>query len=192
MFLSMLTPEKNYKNKIAKSQRVSEKSKINSLIKDLVSKDGHLQREAREALAFIGKPAVPPLIALLKDPDDDVRWEAAKALALISDPCAVPALVEALEDHNFGVRWIAADGLVNIGREALPPLLKALIERSSSAILRNGAHHVLYGLGKRGLKDLVAPLLAALEGAEPEVEVLGSAYSALDRLRGPGTARSAN
>ena len=112
MFLSMLTPEKDYKNKIAKSQRVSEKSKINSLIKDMVSKDGHLQRQAREALAFIGKPAVPPLIALLKDPDDDVRWEAAKALALISDPDAVPALIEALEDHNFGVRWIAADGLV--------------------------------------------------------------------------------
>ncbi len=149
--------------------------------------------EARETLAFIGKPAVPALMGLLKDPDEDVRWEAAKTLALISDPGAASEFVTALEDHNFGVRWIAAEGLINIGQEALPPLLHALIQRSDSPILRRGAHHVLSGLAKQGVnKNVVGPVLKALEGVEPEVEVLGSAYNALDRLKSAEAARLAS
>jgi HEAT repeat protein len=54
--------------------------------------DGVVRREARLALVFIGKPAVDPLIPLLQDPDDDVRWEAAKALLrFLASPAATPA-----------------------------------------------------------------------------------------------------
>jgi HEAT repeat protein len=187
---SMLIPDKNHKNPAAKSLRSLEKSRINTLTRNLRSKDGHLMRESRESLAFIGKSAVPPLIMLLKDPDEDVRWEAAKTLALISDPEAASELVAALEDRNFGVRWIAAEALINIGREALPPLLHALIRHSDSPILRNGAHHVLSGLARKGFKTIVGPILAALEGVEPEVVVLGSAYTALDRLKEFGAIHS--
>jgi len=169
-----------------------EKTTINSLIRNLRSKEGPLMRQARESLAFIGKPAVPALIQILKDPDDDIRWEAAKTLALINDSGTAPELVSALQDHNFGVRWIAAEGLVNIGREALFPLLHSLVNHPDSAVLRSGAHHVLSGLARKGFKEVVGPLLAALEGAEPEVEILGSAYSALDRLKDFESARSSS
>jgi HEAT repeat protein len=56
-------------------------SKIKHLTADLRRNDGTVRREARQALVFLGKPAVDLLIPLLKDSDDDVRWEVVKALA---------------------------------------------------------------------------------------------------------------
>ena len=52
---------------------------IKSLLANLRSRDGIVRQKAREALTSIGKQAVRHLIPLLKDPEDDVRWEAAKA-----------------------------------------------------------------------------------------------------------------
>ena len=65
-------------------------------------------------------------------------------------------------------------------------MLEALIKRSDSVWLREGAHHVLHDLSKGDLelKDLVAPVIAGLEGIEPEVEVLEPANTALDKLKG--------
>jgi HEAT repeat protein len=143
-----------------------------------------VRQEARETLTLIGKQAVRPLIPLLKDMEDDVRWGAAKALADIADARAASNLVATLEDHNFGVRWLAAGGLINIDRDALEPLLKALIKRPESIWLREGAHHVLHDLSKRGLKDLLTPVLAALEGSYPEIGIHEPALKALQRLRG--------
>ena len=61
-------------------------SRIKRLIADLRSYDGVVRREARQTLVFIGKWAVDSLIPLLKDSDDEVRWEAAKVLAEIAVP----------------------------------------------------------------------------------------------------------
>ena len=57
-----------------------------------------MRHKARETLMSIGKQAVGHLIPLLKDPEDDVRWEAAKALADIVDVRAASGLVATLED----------------------------------------------------------------------------------------------
>ncbi len=161
-------------------------SKIKSLIKDLRNGDGVVRQEARRTLEFIGKQAVRQLIPLLKDPNDDVRWEAAKALADIVDLRAASELLATLEDSNFGVRWLAAEGLIAIGRDSLLPLFEALTKCPESVWLREGAHHVLHDLSKgdRELKDLVAPVIAALEGTEPEIMVVDPAYAALDKLKG--------
>jgi HEAT repeat protein len=178
---------KNYEKKDKKAQDSGDTlSKIKSLIANLRSEDGIVRHKAREALTFIGKQAVRHLIPLLKDPDDDVRWEAAKALSEIADPRAVSELVATLEDHNFGVRWLAAEGLIAIGGDALIPLLEALRKRSDSVWLREGAHHVLHDLAKGDLdlKDLVAPVIAGLEGVDPEIEVHEPVLKALQGLRG--------
>jgi HEAT repeat protein len=178
---------KNYKKKEKKAQGSSDTlSQIKSLIDDLRSEDGIVRHKARGALTFIGKRAVPELIPLLRDPNDDVRWEAAKALSEIIAPTAASDLVATLDDHNFGVRWLAAEGLIAIGRGALPPLMKALTKHSDSAWLREGAHHVLHDLANKGpeVKDFVAPVITALEGIEPEIGVVEPAYAALDKLKG--------
>jgi len=176
----------NYERKRGKASVSAEMlSKIKPLIADLRSKDGAVRREARHKVVFIGGPAVDFLIPLLKDTDDDVRWEVTKALAEIADPKAASDLVGLLMDHNFGVRWVAAEALISIGREALKPLLKKLTEHPESSWLQRGAHHVLHDLAKKApdLKELVGPVITALEGFEAEIGCLGPAYGALDKLR---------
>jgi HEAT repeat protein len=178
---------KNYEKKEKKAQGSRDAlSKIESLIANLRSGDGIVRHKARETLTSIGKRAVRQLTPLLKDANDDVRWEAAKALAEIADPKAASKLVATLEDHNFGVRWLAAEGLIALGEDALIPLLEALIKRSDSVWLREGAHHVLHDLSKGDLdlKDLVAPVIAGLEGVDPEIEVHEPVLEALEQLRG--------
>jgi hypothetical protein len=183
----MLTVE-NYESKGEKAVVSGETiSKIRSWMADLHSDDGPVRREARRTLAFVGKPAVDLLLPLLKDPDDDVRWETAKALAEIADPKAAYDLVGLLVDHNFGVRWVAAEALMAIGRDSLEPLLERLTEQPESAWLRRGAHHVLRVLARKApdLRELVGPVITALEGFEPEIGCLEPAYAALEGLRGP-------
>ena len=183
----LMIKSKNYGKREKKAQGSRDAfSQIKSSIANLSSEDGIVRHKARQTLTSIGKQAVRPLIPLLKDPNDDVRWEAAKALAEIADPRAASELVATLEDHNFGVRWLAAEGLIALGQDALIPLLETLIKRSDSVWQREGAHHVLHDLSKGDLelKDLVAPVIAGLEGIEPEVAVLEPANTALDKLKG--------
>jgi hypothetical protein len=108
-----------------------------------------------------------------------------RTLADIADARACLDLVAALEDPNFGVRWLAAEGLISIGRNALRPLMKALTKRSGSAWLREGAHHVLHDLAGKDLEveDLVRPVIAGLEGIEPEIGGMEAAYAALHQLK---------
>ncbi len=77
------------------------------------------------------------------------------------------------------MRWLAAEGLIRMRKASLKPIFQALIERSDSKWLREGAHHVLHALAKSGLDDRVAPVLAALEGIEPTATVPNAA-GALD------------
>jgi hypothetical protein len=117
---------------------------INSLIADLSSKDGLVRKCARLCLVARGKRAVPYLIEALSEPDWQVQWEAANALGKICDPRAVHVLVRSSENKVFEVRWLACEGLIALRREALVPLLEALIKCSDSPRLRESAHHVLH------------------------------------------------
>jgi HEAT repeat protein len=159
----------------------ADSTSLDSLLAALGSYDGVARQRARQDLVAIGGPAVAPLIEALTDPNDDVRWEAAKALGQIGDPAAA-ALVSVLEDENSGIRWLAAEGLIALGREGLVPLLRALEQRSDSVWLREGAHHVLHDLARGDLEDVLSPVLAALDGIEPTMEVPWAARAALDAL----------
>jgi HEAT repeat protein len=162
---------------------------VSALVTDLGSKDGLVRVRARNSLVAIGEQAVGPLVKALASKKQWIRWEAAKALGQISDPTAVEALVKALEDEVFDVRWLAAEGLINLGRGALPPLLHALAERSDSEWLREGTHHIFHDLvkGRPDLKDVLQPVLAALEDIEPSLEAPIAAEAALNNLtRGEG------
>jgi len=172
-------------NNVSRASTVDSKA-IPALIGVLSGNDGLARQEARESLVDIGRPAVAPLTEALAAPDSNyrLRWEAAKALSQLEDPEAAPVLVNALEDESFGVRWLAAEGLISLGQDALAPLLEALVQCSDSAVLREGAHHVLRMLNESDLhSQLVAPVLAALEDVEPIVQVPVAAHTALDVLK---------
>ncbi len=158
---------------------------IRTLMDVLCDRHTLKRQRARLSLVDIGSPAVPYLVQALEDPDSEecTRWEAAKALSDIGDPAAAPALVNVLgQDELFGIRWLAAEGLIALGRKGLVPLLNALIQRSDSTWLREGAHHVLRTLAQEGLYAQVAPVLVALEDIEPAVQVPPAARAALDAL----------
>jgi len=108
--------------------------------------------KARQYLVAIGEPAVSPLVEALAHRNQWVRWETAKSLGQIDSPAAAQALVRALEDDMFDVRWLAAKGLLTVGRDALVPLLHALLERSDSELLREGAHHIFHDLARGALE----------------------------------------
>jgi hypothetical protein len=160
-----------------------------SHLADLRNRDGVRREFAREAIVSLGRQAVDPLTKLLADPNHQIRWEAAKALSEIADPKSASALVSSLEDREFDIRWLSAIGLIAIGKDSLVPLLEALARRSESVWLREGAHHVFHDLSKKGFMDLAAPILTALEGTEPGIEVQGPAKAALAKLRPKGWKR---
>jgi hypothetical protein len=155
---------------------------IKSLVAALGSQDGQVRVRARKSLVAIGGQAVKPLVKALASKKEWVRWEAAKTLGQIGDPAAVQALVKALEDKMFDVRWLAAEGLISTGREALAPLLRALMEHPDSPWLREGMHHVLHDVEKGDLTEILQPVIVALEGFEPAVEAPLAAETALKAL----------
>ncbi len=140
---------------------MSTADKISELIDELRSKDGAKRARARVSLVKLGKPAVPPLIGLLSDKKELVRWEACKALGNIKDPKAIGPLVDALSDPGIDIRWLAAKGLIALGKGSIMPLLQALKLDFDSVPLREGAHHVLQGLQRQKL--LNAKTVAVLD-----------------------------
>jgi HEAT repeat protein len=175
----------NHTNRVSEGLDLADPAMIHSLIAALKSDDGRAREAARQGLVAIGKPAVRPLIQALDNPNHYVRWEATKALGEIGDPAAAGALVRTMEDDpRFEVRWLAAEGLITLGIDGLPPLLQALVERSDSVWLLEGARHVLHVLAREGLGPLVSPVLTALVDMEPELEVPEAASIALDKLTG--------
>jgi HEAT repeat protein len=158
------------------------KTDIASLVAALASQDRVTRQTARETLVGLGHPAVAPVILLLNDRNDHVRWEAAKTLAEIGDPAAGEPLVNTLEDRDAGIRWLAAEGLIRMRRACLRPLLHALTERPDSVWLRDGARHVLRSLGKMELAEGMEPVLKALGDIEPVAIVPVAARQALDTL----------
>jgi len=181
-------------DKIVSRNDPGKQANIPMLIADLGNNDGSVRVRARATLVYIGAQAVEPLMLALKDQNWHMRWEAAKALGEIGDPRSAPTLVSALEDVRSGIRWLAAVGLIAIGREALPPLLQALIDRSDSEWLREGAHHVfrawqkekeraeLHTKADEEMSHLVSPVLKALEEVEPVIATPPAAQAALDAL----------
>ena len=157
---------------------------LESLMDMLENKDGVVRQKAREALVELGKPAVSSLTqTLLNSRQDQVRWEAAKALGGINDTRSVPSLVQALEDNNSDVAWAAADALKTFRKAAWPPLLQALIKsKSESVALRKGAHHVLAGQSEDGFNDLLATLLKALESSSAPESSAVAAHEILKRM----------
>jgi len=156
---------------------------IEFAISELANKSGFARVDAREYLVSMKDKAIPHLTEALKSKNQEVRWEAAKALAKIGDPAASQALINALEDKMFDVRWIAAEGIIGIGRKALIPLLSALTKHGESIWLREGAHHVIHDLMRKDLKAVFGPVLDAIEEPEGKLAVPLAAEKALTELK---------
>jgi len=105
-------------------------------------------------------------------------------LAWPTYPRAAPAPLVTSEDEGFDIRWLAAEGQITLGPVGAAPLLAALAEKADSVYLREGAHPVMYDLSHRGLKDPLPPVMAALEGVDPKIEIPEPARKARFALGG--------
>jgi HEAT repeat protein len=87
--------------------------------------DADLRNSAMEVLVRFGKQAVPKLLMLLRDENEEVRNFSAVMLGDIASREAVGPLIEALRDSDANVSHAAAEALGKIGdRSALLPLLE--------------------------------------------------------------------
>lgn len=137
----------------------------------------------RRALTILGRlkarPAVMPLIKILKLTDGSERELIPWVLGLIGDGRAYGPLVAALHDGKSRVARNAAVGLGLLGdARALTPLLTAL--GSDDLVVRRGAAE---GLGALGQREAVLPLIQALR--DPIGEVRYEAVLALARIGDP-------
>ncbi len=161
----------------------SDQTTVESTIDALRSKHVAEREKAREKLIALGHAAVIPLLHKLTDPDEHVRWEAAKVLEGIADPASADALADALHDESAGVRWTAGEALIAIGWEGCKQVLVALLRKSDSTVLCTAAHHVLSHFAKTKSGECLKPVLDRLQGAEPAVSVPPAALTALGHLR---------
>jgi len=101
-----------------------------SLIKLLRHRNFDIQWQAAEALARIGKEAIPELLRALKTPYIDIRLGAIEALGDIGHPDAVNDLIHVIRaDPNSEIRWAGALMLGQIGdSRAIEPLTQLLKE----------------------------------------------------------------
>jgi len=121
--------------------------------------------------------AVADLIALLEDPDAEVREESALALGRIGTPPAVDALLARLEDPQTDLGPEILKGLRKAGdRRAVPALIQHL--HKGTPEIREEAARTLGVLGDARAAE---PLLEVLYGAEEE-RVAAAAAEALARL----------
>ncbi len=98
---------------------------VDSILENAVRDDDHadLRNGAMEVLVAFGESAVPMLLELLRDDNEEVRNFSTVMLGDIGSPTAVEPLSAALQDLDANVRHGAAEALGKIGDlRAVEPL----------------------------------------------------------------------
>jgi HEAT repeat protein len=138
-----------------------------------------LNKTIKKALAQIGKASVAPLVIALKDPDWDLRCNAAEILGKIKDPRAVEPLIAALKDKSSPVRVQAASALGEIkDPRAAEPLIAVLKDKNCS--VRESA---VWALGEMKVPRSVEPLIASLKDDDENVRI--RVIKALGKIKAP-------
>ncbi len=157
------------------------------LVKSLEGTENQVRAQAAQALGNIGaeaKPAIPALLKLLRDEQNDVTsGMLADALAKIGPPAKqdIGLLREAIKDPNTKVRAYAAASIGALGPDA-GSLLALLVKAASDkhAEVRQNAVRSLGKMGGNGKDTIVPALTTALQDSEHEVRV--AAAQALENM----------
>ncbi len=172
----------NESNSMAAQIDRTDDKNIAFLIAALGSKDPHNREQSREALVATGHAAVIPLIEKLKSSNDQVCWEAAKALGEIKDVSAAIALAETLDHDNGDVSWVAAESLIALGSEGLKQTLIVLLTKAGSLPVQRSARDVVSHFAHRMGGESLQPLLARFHAFQPGVAIPPAALQALHEL----------
>lgn len=158
------------------------------IVPTLAAESDNVRREYVEFLAEIGGTGTPALIALLQDPDKEVRDEAVDALGDIGENRAKngqstdairDALIASLNDSSRKVRTNAIDELSDIraaSAETFTALIAVLSDGSNS--VRASAEEALIELGEHA-PTAIAPMLATALTSSPSAVTRGHVVDVL-------------
>jgi HEAT repeat protein len=134
-----------------------------------------------EALGQVADPqALLPLLALVDDPDADVRRQALDAVRPILDGRGAAVLIHLLDDKNAEVRKRAAEDLGVLKSSAAVPRLLALAAADPSAEVISIS---VWSLGEIGDARAIDPLVALLREGRGQSQ--RDAADALAKIRDP-------
>ena len=141
-----------------------------ALVASIKDPDDDVSRAACESLVRIGKPALPPVLALARDDDPDVRKQAVALLSRMATPMPVPVIGQSMDqardrceavrerlrsslgDPDDRIRSACSEALKEVGEAAVPDLI-AVLDDASPAI-RASAARILGALGDSARKGL--------------------------------------
>ncbi|MGD1004304.1 MAG: HEAT repeat domain-containing protein [Methanoregulaceae archaeon] len=119
---------------------------IQPLIEALGDFDKAVREQATLALSSIGKAAIEPLAAAMKEKKWETRYRAVEALGKIADEKTIKPLVQALKDNRDHVRYMAAKGLRELGNsDAIEPMI--ILLKDENKYVRMMAVRVLGAIG---------------------------------------------
>jgi HEAT repeat protein len=132
---------------------------IQPLIEALGDFDKSVREQAMLALVAIGKTAVEPLSAAMKEPRWETRYRAVEALGKIADDKAVKPLIQALKDNRDHVRYMAAKGLREFGdSDAIDPMI--ILLKDENRYVRMMAVWSLGAIGGKKVHDALKQALS--------------------------------
>ncbi|GAU09800.1 HEAT repeat domain-containing protein [Desulfoplanes formicivorans] len=161
-------------------RKIGGREVVDALVPLLRSENVPARNLAMDILRQIGSHHVEPIIALLDDPDPDIRIFASDILGSTNNYMAVPPLCNALlHDDEVNVRYQAAVSLGELGKpEATDALNKAL----GADDWVNFA--VIEALMKIGDDDSITALMGALDhSSELVASIIIDALGKLGRIR---------
>ena len=82
------------------------------------------------------------------------------------------------------VRWKAADALASLGKTALVPVLRALVDKSDSRWLLEGAYHVFHDNRSSEVARMTDGVCAAMKGQGAALAAVTAAGELLVKLAG--------
>jgi twitching motility protein PilT len=126
---------------------------------------GFVRDRALDALRTFGDAFIEPVIALLDDPEEDVRAAAVQVASLIGDPRAVPGTIRLLQANDWWTRLAAADML---GHSKDPRAVEPLIAALNDPDTRWAA---IEALGRIGDPRALNPLGRMLADPAPDVRI---------------------
>ena len=143
---------------------------IQPLIEALADFDKSVRAQATFALSAIGKAAIEPLSAAMKEPQWETRYRAAEALGRIADEKAVQPLIQALHDNRDHVRYMAAKGLQELqDSDAVEPLI--ILLKDENRFVRMMVARALGAIGGTKVRDALTKALDT-EKDEKVIEVI--------------------
>ena len=151
------------------AQEILEKtggSGLNLLVAHIHDKDEDVRKMIADILGKLElQDAVPVLIEMLKDPNDNVRSSAIEGLGRITDPSIVDNLITLLDQDDW-VAMFAAESLGRIGdRKAVSPLVR-ILKSSNNIDIQVIAIDALSHIGG---EDAVDGLLDVMDSVSPDI-----------------------